>query len=80
MFSSAPSTATRNSTGTTYNKYSRTNIRKYSFSNKVTNPWNCLSTSYTTTKTLNIFKSQIDQYYRNYMSDLKKECYSESDW
>ena len=69
FFSNAPSTITRNNTGKIYKEYSRTNIRKFSFSNRVIDPWNCLPTSTKTAKSLNIFKSQIDKYYRNYMFD-----------
>ena len=61
LFSLSPVNNTRNSDGKLFVKHARTNKRKYSFSLRVTNPWNALPSSVKFAKTINEFKNRIDK-------------------
>ena len=42
----------------------RLNIRKYSFSQRILNEWNKLSTDYVTASSVNMFKNKVHTYLR----------------
>lgn len=46
-----------------YKQHSRTNIRKYSFSQRVVDAWNNLPTTVVEAKTVNSFKSQLNKHW-----------------
>ena len=46
-------------------KHSRTNIRKYSFSQRVVDIWNKLPANVVESKTVNMFKSQLNTDWKN---------------
>jgi hypothetical protein len=59
-FSAPKSDVTRNADGKIFVKYSRTNLRKNSYSNRVVHHWNKLPGSLKNAKTLNNFKNLLD--------------------
>ena len=61
LFTLSPVNITRNSEGKLYVPHARTNLRKFSFSARVINPWNALPTNVKYSKSINEFKNQIDK-------------------
>ena len=51
---------TRNSEGKLFIKHSNTNKRKFSFTNRIIQPWNALPTTYKFAKDTNTFKNLLD--------------------
>ena len=60
LFSTCSSDRTRNNEGKLFIQYSRTNIRKYSFANRVAPHWNSLPRSVKFAPNLNTFKNLLD--------------------
>ena len=58
-------TATRGHNQKIYKKNSRTNISKYSFSQRRVDMWNCLPKQVIETKTVNTLKSQLNNHWQN---------------
>ena len=61
LFRLSPAASTRNTGNKIYIEYSRTNTRKYSFSNRVAPAWNLLSSNIKEATNTNIFKNRLDQ-------------------
>lgn len=60
LFSLSKSDITRNSEGKLFLMHSNTNKRKFSFANRIVQPWNALPTSYKFAKDTNTFKNLLD--------------------
>ena len=58
-------TATTGHNQKIYKKNSRTNIRKYSFSQRIVDMWNSLPKQVIETKTVNTFKRQLNNHWKN---------------
>jgi len=58
-----------------YNKNSRTNIRKYSFSQRIVDMWNSLTKQIIETKTVNTFKSQLNNHWQNLGIQFSPDVY-----
>ena len=61
VFQLSPSTATRSSGDKIYIQYSRTNRRKFAFSNRVAPVWNALASTIKSSTNINTFKNRLDQ-------------------
>ena len=59
----------------TCNKNSRTNIRKYSFSQRIVDMWNSLPKQVIETKTVNTFKSQLNNHWKNLEIKFSPDVY-----
>ena len=68
-------TATRGHNQKIYNKNSRTNIRKYSFSQRIVDMWNSLPKQVIETKTVNTFKSQLNNHWKNLEIKFSPDVY-----
>ena len=58
-------TALRGHSKKIYNKNCRTNIRKHTFSQRIENTWNNLPKQVVDSKTVNSFKSQLNNHWKN---------------
>ena len=58
-------TATMGHNQKIYKKNCRTNIRKYSFSQRIVDMWNSLPKQVIETKTVNTLKSQLNNHWKN---------------
>ena len=56
-------------------KYCRLNIRKLTFSNRVISPWNNLSREVVNSKSVNNFKSILNNYWKNKDIKFEPSCY-----
>ena len=61
LFELSPSTATRSTGDKIFIQYSRTNRRKFVFSNRVAPIWNALSSNIKSSTNINAFKNRLDQ-------------------
>ena len=52
-----------------FKKRFRTNLRNYTFSNKIHSDWNSLTDRIVNSKTLNTFKSNLDKYWQSEQFD-----------
>ena len=68
-------TATRGHNQKIYTKNSRTNIRKYSFSQRIVDMWNSLPKQVIETKTVNTFKSQLNNHWKNLEIKFSPDVY-----
>jgi hypothetical protein len=68
-------TATRGHNQKIYNKNYRTNIRKYSFSQRIVDMWNSLPKQVIETKTVNTFKSQLNNHWKNLEIKFSPDVY-----
>jgi hypothetical protein len=58
-----------------YKKNCRTNVRKYSFSQRIVDMWNSLPKQVIETKTVNTFKSQLNNHWKNLEIKLSPDVY-----
>jgi predicted nucleotidyltransferase len=68
-------TATRSHNQKVYKKNSRTNTRKCSFSQRIVDMWNSLPKQVLETKTVNTFKSQLNNYWKNLEIKFSPDVY-----
>ena len=68
-------TATRGHNQQIYTKNSRTNIRKYSFSQRIVDMWNSLPKQAIETKTVNPFKGQLNNHWQNLEIQFSPDVY-----
>ena len=59
-----------------HKKFSRTNIRKYSFSQRVVSAWNALPEDIVTAKTLNILKNKLNNHWKSLNVKFVPDCYT----
>ena len=58
-------TTTRGHSKKLYKKNCRTNVRKYSFSQRIVDEWNKIPKKVIDSKTINTFKSQLNNHWKN---------------
>jgi hypothetical protein len=68
-------TATRSHNQKVYKKNTRTNTRKCSFSQRIVDMWNSLSKQVIETKTVNTFKSQLNNHWKNLEMKFSPDVY-----
>ena len=57
-------------------RYCRLNTRKFSFANRVISPWNDLAENVVNAKTVNNFKSKLNDYWKNKDIKFNPSCYT----
>ena len=75
IFPAPTSYITRGHSRKIQKKHSRTNIRKYSFSQRVVSAWNSLPEDVVTAKTLNAFKNKLNSHWKNMSVKFVPDCY-----
>ena len=68
-------TATTGHNQKIYKKNSRTNIRKYNFSQRIVDMWNSLPKQVIETKTVNTFKRQLNNHWTNLEIKFSPDVY-----
>ena len=58
-----------------FKTYSRTNIRKHSFSQRIVDVWNSLPGDVVSAKNVNTFKSKLNSHWRNLSLKFSPDCY-----
>ena len=76
IFPAPMSQITRGHPKKIHKKFSRTNIRKYSFSQRVVSAWNALPEDIVTAKTLNTFKNKLNNHWKSLNVKFVPDCYS----
>ena len=57
-------------------RHCRLNTRKFSFANRVISPWNDLAENFVNAKTVNNFKSKLNDYWKNKDIKFNPSCYT----
>ena len=74
-----PSSRTQNTTRghdfKIYKKTCRTNLRKFSFSQRIVNPWNNLPRDIVNSDNVNSFKNSLNKFWKNNPVKFSPECY-----
>ena len=65
FFEKAEGSSTRGHSKKLRKKHSRTQLRRNSFSNRTTTPWNSLPEAVVSSKTLNTFKGRLEKWWRD---------------
>ena len=58
-----------------YKRHCRTNIRKYSFSQRVVDLWNSLPPEVVEAKSVNSFKSKLNKHWKDFPLKFVPDCY-----
>ncbi|KAK3101483.1 hypothetical protein FSP39_003928 [Pinctada imbricata] len=58
-----------------YKKYSRTNVRKFSFTQRVVETWNSLPANVVEAKSVNIFKNKLNAHWKGFYQKFVPSCY-----
>ena len=72
-------TTTRGHSKKLYKKNCRTNVRKYSFSQRVVDEWNKIPKKVIDSKTINTFKSQLNNHWKNLDIKFSPDIYQPGD-
>jgi hypothetical protein len=62
-----------------YKKNCRTNVRKYSFSQRVVDEWNKIPKKVIDSQTINTFKSQLNNHWKNLDIKFSPDIYQPGD-
>ena len=76
MFKSEADRRTRGHNFELKRRHSRLNIRKFSFANKIFSPWNDLAENVFNAKSVNSFKSKLNDYWKNKDIKFNQSCYT----
>ena len=58
-----------------YEKYSRTNIRKFCFTQRIVDTWNSLPGEVIRATSINIFKNKINKHWKSLDIKFEPDCY-----